>query len=90
MKQSSAEELATDLRQLDEVDSAGAVHFDERGGTTFESADAHETPEDDLYGVSFYAYDGMIPQNVINVLAQYETQGILTHPDPGVVTPKPE
>jgi hypothetical protein len=87
MKRDTAAELA------DEIDSAGytasVVHFSERGGVAGEPPERHGNPDDDLYGVRFYAYDMFIPEEIIEIVAGYDTQGIITRPDPGVVCPRP-
>lgn len=87
MEKSTATKLATDLRQLDEVSSAKVVHFDEDGGTAFAPPEEHGTPDDNLYGVDYYAYDALIPRSVIDTVTEYDTRGIYIHPDPGVIVP---
>jgi len=89
MKQQTAEQLADDLRQVPHT-SAKVVHFEERGGTWWENPEEHGMPDDDLYGVQFSAHDALIPQGVIEVVAEYDTQGIYLRPDPGVVCPREE
>lgn len=90
MKHDTADQLADDLSRISDVSSATVVHFKERGGTNADSPEQHGNPDDDLYGVQFYAHDRMIPKAVIDVVTEYETQGIYLHPDPGVVTPRPK
>ena len=89
MKLETAVQLASELRDVPHT-SATVVHFDERGGTHWEVPDEHDMPADDLYGVQFSAYDALIPQGVIEVVAEYDTQGIYLRPDPGVVCPREE
>lgn len=88
MKKNMATEMSQKLSQLSTVKSTQVVVFDEKGGTNWESIERiDEKPDDDLYGVYFYAFDSLIPHNVIEIISKYETGGIYTHPDIGVVCP---
>lgn len=89
MDRTTADELVAELERTPDVSSASVVHFKDHGGVNFAPAETADDPEDELYGVSFAAFDAQIPQSVIKIVAGYNTQGILIHPDPGVVLPKP-
>lgn len=89
MKLQTALKLAEDLRELSHT-TAGIVHFNERGGINWEMPDETDMPNDDLYGVKFHAYDALIPQSVVDVIAKYETQGIYIQPDTFIVCPRAE
>lgn len=91
MEYKTARNLAEDLDAIGDVNMTQLVHFDNRGGlmsTPISKFD--DIPDDDLYGVEFYAHDMYIPKEVIDTVSGYECGGIITDPDIGVVAPRQE
>jgi hypothetical protein len=86
MNRSDAHELAEELAAIDST-SAGVIRFSDKEGLDWEPWEEDGGPDDDLYGVSYYAYDALIPQSVIEAVASYDTGGIYIHPDPGLICP---
>jgi hypothetical protein len=88
----TAQSLAQDLEQLQDINYAQVVHFEDPGHPSWDSLERTKEqhgnlPSDGKYGIDFSTYDALITQNVINAVSEYKCGGIYCSPDIGTVVP---